>query len=368
MTLPEAEERATLPVEPVHASERTPVPKAAPAPAYRALAVGVLFSVGFTALIWLLAGRLADVPHAEDAGASWYYWKLIDPTLASRLTAWGFYLLHQVAFWAVILYAQRSLGRGTPRYSGSLRLANGLALGVNGFFIALRVVQTHLWYDGLAQDVSIWSSLGSVALMLVWVLLMENPRRGLFFGKKIAFPKRVTSVARRYHGYYFAWATVYTLWYHPTEATSGHLIGFLYMFLLLLQGSLFFTRAHVNRWWTLFLEVSVLAHGTLVAIMQGEGMWPMFAFGFGGIFVITQMHGLRWPRWVRGLVLAGYVAGVLAVYGALGWERLAEVVRIPFIDYAAVFALAGLIGGALGVIRLVRPGTGGGTPPAPNRS
>ena len=356
-----------MPVEPVHVREGPRRTTTTAAPAYRALAVGVVFSVAYTAVIWLLAGRLADVPHAEDAGASWYYWKLIDPTLASRATAWGFYLLHQVAFWAVILYAQRTIGRGTPRYSGSLRLANGLALGVNGFFIALRVVQTHLWYDGLAQDVSIWSSLGSVALMLVWVLLMENPRRGLFFGKKIAFPKRVTSVARRYHGYYFAWATVYTLWYHPTEATSGHLIGFLYMFLLLLQGSLFFTRAHVNRWWTLFLEVSVLAHGTLVAIMQGEGMWPMFAFGFGGIFVITQMHGLSWPRWVRGLVLAAYVAGVLAVYGALGWERLAEVVRIPFIDYAAVFALAGLIGGVLGVIRLVRPMTGEGTPTVPSR-
>ena len=25
----------------------------------------------------------------------------------------------------------------------------------------------------------------------------------------------------------------------------------------------------------------MLAQGTLVAIMQGEGMWPMFAFGFG---------------------------------------------------------------------------------------
>ena len=78
------------------------------------------------------------------------------------------------------------------------------------------------------------------------------------------------------------------------EATSGHLIGFLYLFLQLLRGSLFLTRAHVNRWWTLVLvlEVAVLAHGALVAIMQGEGMWPMFAFGFGGIFVITQMHGL----------------------------------------------------------------------------
>ena len=166
-TLPESEDRATLPAEAMHVSDRTPARTATPAPAYRALAVGVLFSVGFTALIWLLADRLADVPHAEDAGASWYFWKLIDPTAASRLTAWGFYLLHQVAFWAVIVYAQRTIGRGTPRYSGSLRLANGLALTVNGFFIALRVVQTHLWYDGLAQDVSIWSSLGSVAVMLV---------------------------------------------------------------------------------------------------------------------------------------------------------------------------------------------------------
>ena len=219
--------------------------------------------------------------------------------------------------------------------------------------VVLHLVQTHLWYDGLAQDVSIWSSLGSVVVMLVWVLLMENPRRGLFFGRKIGFPRRLTEVARRYHGYYFAWAIVYTFWYHPMEAASGHLIGFLYLFLLLLQGSLFLTRAHVNRWWTLVLEVAVLAHGTLVAIMQGEGMWPMFAFGFGGIFVITQMHGLSWPRRVRGLVLAADVAGALAVYGPLGWGRLSEVLRIPLIDYAAAFALAGIIGGALGLIRLL---------------
>ena len=321
--------------------------------AYRALAVGTAASLAFTGLIWLLAGRLADVPHAADAGASWYYWKLIEPTAASRLTAWGFYLLHQVSFWALIAYAQRTVGRSRPRYSRSLRTVNYLALGVNGFFVVLHLVQTHLWYDGLAQDVSIWSALGSVVVMLVWVLLMENPRRGLFFGKRVGFPRRLTDAARRYHGYYFAWAIVYTFWYHPMEATGGHLIGFLYIFLLLLQGSLFLTRAHVNRWWTLALEVAVLAHGTLVAINQGEGMWPMFAFGFGGIFVITQMHGLGWSRPVRALVLAAYVAGVLAVYAPLGWDRLNEVLRIPLIDYAAVFALAAIIGGILGLIRLL---------------
>ena len=93
----------------------------------------------------------------------------------------------------------------------------------------------------------------------------------------------------------------------------------------------------------------MLAHGTLVAIMQGEGMWPMFAFGFGGIFVITQMHGLGW---LRGVVLAAYVAGALAVYGPFGWARLSEMLRIPLIDYAAVFLLAG-IGGIIGLTRLL---------------
>jgi hypothetical protein len=124
------------------------------------------------------------------------------------------------------------------------------------------------------------------------------------------------------------------------------------MFLLLLQGSLFFTRIHANRWWTLALEVMVLVHGTLVAVMQGGQLWPMFAFGFGGIFVITQMHGVGLSRWARGLILAAYIGGVLWVYNG-EWPRLNEITRIPVIDYLAVLALAGLISGGLAVSRRV---------------
>jgi hypothetical protein len=240
--------------------------------------------------------------------------------------------------------------RGT-QYTAGLHPVNLLALGVNAFFIVLHLDQTHIWYDGLAQDVSIWSSQGSVILMLVMILLMENRRRGMFFGVKAPLPKRAIDLTRRYHGYVFAWATVYTFWYHPMEPTSGHLIGFLYMFLLLLQGSLFFTRVHVNRWWMLVQEVTVLVHGTLVAVMQGNGIWPMFAFGFGGLLVITQMHGLRLSRWTRGAILALYVGCALLVYSQRGWVQLNEIVRIPLIEYVAVFLLAWLIGGGLWVGR-----------------
>lgn len=312
-----------------------------------ALGGGVLFSLAFTGLIWLAGPRLESVQLLPDQGASWYYWKLPEASFWSRATAWGCYLLHQLSLWGLIYYAKTRVGR----YSPGLHRVNAIALATNAFFVFLHFVQTHLWYDGLAQDVSIWSSQGSVVVLLVLVLLMENPRRGLFFGRKMPISQEVVRLVRSYHGYFFAWALVYTFWYHPMVATSGHLVGFFYMFLLLLQGSLFYTRTHINRWWTALLEVIVLVHGTLVAVGQGNGLWPMFAFGFGGVFVITQMHGLALPRWSRLAILGLYVAAVLLVYSERGWAQVNEVIRIPAIDYALVFLIAWLLGGSLALSR-----------------
>jgi hypothetical protein len=318
-------------------------PLESPSTARIALWGGILFSVAFTALIWWAGQRLATVPHLPDQGAAWYYWKLSVPTFWTRFTVWAFYFLHQVILWGLIYYAQTRV----KKYTKGLHPVNLWALGVNAFFILLHFVQTHIWYDGLAQDVSIFSSQGSVILMLVAILLMENQRRGLFLGKKVSFAKQIGSFARKYHGYLFAWATVYTFWYHPMENTPGHLVGFFYMFLLFLQGSLFLTRIHINKWWTLTQEAAVGVHGTLVAIFQGQGLWPMFAFGFAGIFILTQMHGLGWSRLVRWLVGGIYVAAALFIYSGRGWVQLNEIVRIPVIEYLLVFVLAGLI--ALGL-------------------
>lgn len=305
----------------------------------KALWIGILSSLFFVGLIWQLGPLLDKIQLAPDQGASWYYWKLPNPTFWSRATAWGFYLAHQFTFWGLIYYAQTRV----KKYSIKLHTINYIALGVNALFILLRVVQTHLWYDGLAQDVSIWSSQSSVAILLVWILLMENNRRGMAFGKPLPISKEIIRFARKYHGYFFAWATVYTFWYHPTIATSGHLIGFFYMFLLLLQGSLFFTRIHTNRWWTFFQEATVLIHGALVAVMQGGQMWPMFAFGFGGILVITQMHGLNLKDWLRWSILTVYIGLAFLVYSERGLENIHQIAWIPFIDYLAVLLLAGII-------------------------
>lgn len=84
-------------------------------------------------------------------------------------------------------------------------------------------------------------------------------------------------------------------------------------------------------------------HGTLFAIVQGNGIWPMFAFGFAGIFILTQMYGLNLPHWLRWAFTGLFLGGALLVYSGRGWVPLNEVIRIPLIEYLLVFVLAGLI-------------------------
>lgn len=318
-----------------------------------ALAAGVLFVIAFCALVFVTGPWLASVPHLPDTGASWYFWKLPNPTWLTRFTVWSLYLAHQFTLWGLIAWARKQ----NLKVSSGLHRVNFLALGLNALFVVLHWAQTNFTYDGLAQDVSIWSSLGSVAFLLIWVLLMENPRRGLFFGWKAPISNRVADFAKKTHGYVFAWAVIYTFWYHPTEATSGHLIGFFYTLLLMLQGSLFFTRIHTNKWWTLTLEMLVIAHGTLVALMQNQSFWTTFFFGFSGLFIITQMHGLGWSRLVRGLILAAYLGAVVFVYSNRGVAKVNEVFRIPLIDYVGVAVLALLLAGIVRVIGKRQEGT-----------
>ena len=100
-------------------------------------------------------GRAAlSVPHPPDQGPAWYYWQLPNPSFWTRASVWGLYLGQQLAIWATIYYAQTR----SHRTIGGLHRVNVAALALNAGFILLHVAQTHLWYDGLAQDVSIFSS------------------------------------------------------------------------------------------------------------------------------------------------------------------------------------------------------------------
>jgi len=270
-----------------------------------------------------------------------YPWKLADPTIWSHLSAWSLYALHQVSIWYLIYKAQSQ----KLRYVDGLHKVNVQALLLNSLFVGLHILQTKIFYDGLAQDVHEASAFGSVALMLFVILLMETDRRGLVFGRKVPFPKRVGATARKYHGYYFSWAITYTFWYHPIEVTPGHLMGFFYMFMLFLQGSLFFTRYHVNRWWTLFLEFFFVIHGTTVAYFAVAGLearWGRFLFGGLAVFLITQMHGVPFRRWQK-LLLAAVMVGGGVWYYTLNLESLPKLGSAVVTHYVAVAICAAVI-------------------------
>ena len=308
---------------------------------WRTFRISVLCAFMIAASILFLAPHLSTIELLPDQGFAWYYWKLPEQTLGGQLSAWGFYVLHQVFFWGLIWWAQAN--REKLRDRRRLHPVNIIGLVGTGVFAALHYLQTAVWYDGLAQDTSIFSSQASVILVLVFVLMIEAPRRGLVFGQGGNWLSGIRSVLIRYHGYYFAWAITYTFWYHPMEATAGHIVGFFYTLLLMIQGAMVFTRVHTNKWWTFVLEASVLIHGVIVALTAGQEFWTMFFFGFLTIFVVTQMHGLGLSRMIRAGFATLWLVAIVVVYQAKGWEHANEVLRIPAIDYLLVVLFGGLI-------------------------
>lgn len=303
-----------------------------------AFRIGLGVSFLLILIIWLANPRLTSVDLLPDKGATWYFWKLASPSFWSQATAWGGYILHQLFMWGTILYARKTI----TNYTSGLYKINLIALFGNVAFIGLHFLQTQIWYDGLAQNVPLTSAEASVVFLLIVVLIMENRRRGLFFGKKVPFSQAVLDFFKHYHGFMFSWAIVYTFWFHPMVATSGHLVGFFYIFMLLLQGSLFYTRMHLNRWWTVSLELMVLFHGAMVVYMlRGTALWA-FVIGFLGIFLITQMHGVKLRAWMKWVLLGMYLTTIIIAFSSKGFAVGRDILLLPILEYGLVFIVAGL--------------------------
>ncbi len=295
----------------------------------------LLLCVGIVAMGGLLS-QFEIIPFPEDPLV--YEWQLAEQTSWGQLTAWLGFAVHQLLIWATIAYAQKRYNKRD--YSNTLRPVNLWALGINLVFIGLHYLQSLFFYDGIAQDLPGWTAQFAVALMLIVVLGMENQRRGLFFGKKVKFRKAFTDGLRKYHGYFFSFAVIYTFWFHPMVATWGHLIGFIHVVLVMAQGSMMFMRVHLNKRWTLLLEILVLPHAVQVALNQTSNMWPMFFFGFAAIFLVTQMHGLGLKRWVRQVFYSSFLLLTLYVYFVLREPyEVNEVLRIPLIEYLILFVM-----------------------------
>jgi hypothetical protein len=140
------------------------------------------------------------------------------------------------------------------------------------------------------------------------------------------------------------------------EGDYGLLTGFFYMFLLFMQVSFAGTRLHTSLGWIAVLELTVGLHGPAISLQkflaEGSGasvftdIWPMFLFGFAGVFVITGQFGFRLKPIGRAVVFGVYALSAALVYGYRGYARLFEITFIPVALIGGAFALA-LVGNLL---------------------
>ncbi|MHA2060328.1 MAG: hypothetical protein ACW976_06100 [Candidatus Ranarchaeia archaeon] len=328
--------------------------------AYIVWAGSIIFAVVFTVIIWVV-GPLLDPILATllpDQGAAWYYWKLPSREFVNMLIVWSMYLAHQFSIWGSIYWAQKNLTAYKTRPSKKLTRYNWATLLINVFFIVLHLVQTHIWFDGLAQDVPIITSQGSVIVMLVMILIIEHPRRGLFMGRKMGKPltAQISGFFRRNHSYFIAWALVYTFWFHPMAYDPQLLTGFFYMFLLFTQVSLAYTVIHVDRRWTVLLESFVGVHAFIVAVYNtlqhnSIDMWAMFTSGFAFMFVFTYLYSFKLKKEVRYTAIIVYFAALAWVYlpvTLLGYGRpLDYLLRIEFLWIPIILYLLAIVFAAI---------------------
>ena len=298
-----------------------------------ALAAFAVLTVATALLTPAIVERFYPLP--PDQGPSWYFWQLPNPTTLTRVTYWTGYVVHQIVIW-VILFKARTVTAADNRANRFTILA----LGLNVAFVGLHLVQTYFWYDGLAQDVPIWTSQGSVIVMLVLILFMEIPHRGLVWGRRARVPGGAYELVRKWHGIYIAWALTFTFWFHPMDGNWGLLSGFVYMFLLFIQLSMFNTSVHMNRKWVVLLEAFVVVHATLITVYKENPIWPMFMVGFMVMLVLTQMHEFQWAHRHRWPILLLFVAGVAALYVFVrGIEHVYEITFIPVALYGGTVGL-----------------------------
>ncbi|MBN2616719.1 MAG: hypothetical protein JXR64_00255 [Spirochaetales bacterium] len=297
------------------------------------LIISIVTSIFLLFLIYLLDSNLAKFPHLEDQGAAWYFWKLPKATLLGTITSWGGYLIHQIIVFAYII--------NRKKYKDSSKYTNRFLL-LNLFFVVLHIIQTHLFYDGLAQYVPVWSSQYSVIIMLSISLILLQPRRGFILARWRTIPKTTTAFFSKYHGLYISWALIYTFWFHPTEGDIAILIGFAYMFLLFVHMSMLKTKLHTNIKWITVLETFVVIHGVGIALMNKQEIWPMFLTGFLFMFVFTYMYGLGLNKIIRIIIYILYFSLILYLYYFRGYSKIYEVLFIPVTLYGVSLLLLGM--------------------------
>lgn len=293
----------------------------------------IIISFILVALTYLFKNITMDVSLLPDKGASWYYWKLPIRNNLTMIIVWLLFGLHLIGNYVLIRKRIKIKKYGFNKI-------NLYLLIYNLFFILLHQFQTIISFDGLAQDVSVFSSQYSVILVLVIILLMKLNSRGFIFGYKLNLQQKSLNLLYKIHGFVFVFSIIYTFWYHPMVFTLGHSFGFLYIFLFLIQVSFIKTQIHTKKYWTIVLEFLVALHSTSVAFfVQNSEIWRMFLFGFLFIFISNQIYDFNFKKKNIILIQLIYFISAFITYYFYDIYKIHQILWIPLIEYLHLIIL-----------------------------
>ena len=344
---------------------------------YTGLFLGVMFSLIVLAATRLLGRKLRiNFPRLPVwRGVLWYRWKSLPSKEALEFSpftginfpyslkvrarsAWIGFFLHLTFVFSMIVWAEirysNNRAHNCPNpappdwcsWTTVLELPHYIFLAGTGLFMLLHLLQTHLKYDGIAQDTAELCPIIGTVLTLVVLALMQQTERGLVFGYGLEGETFIalTNIARRFHPFVVAWNIMFTFWYHPMEGGWHHLPGFLPLFCILIQGCLLFTTAHLNPIWRVGLELMGFPHAIYVEYTHPDRCrWKMLLTGVLLTPLVVHFHQFNISVAVMATLFIGYISLVILLYRNMPMSQWTEPLHFPILIFSLIFVVYGLL-------------------------
>ena len=253
--------------------------------------------------------------HLENNFSTSQYFPLFKQPL-QMLVSQPLYILHQLADWAMVYYARTHL-----KCSHKLQPFHYWMVGVNLVFVLLYIAWYYLFPEKISYHLPLELPLVVLGLSY-WFLIAKSSGRGLIFGYSILSLQGIAEVAEVCLPYYFSFAVLLNFWYKPFN--NRYMLFFLRLVVELIfitHSCLLQTHVYENKYWTLFLELTVLPYYFMIVIFPTSHIpaieFLLFSLAYVAVFVISQMHELNFLTRMMKIVIA-----VLPISLAILWDLI----------------------------------------------
>ena len=202
------------------------------------------------------------------------------------------YILHQLAHWAMVYYAQTHL-----KCSQKLQPFHYWMAGMNLVFMLLYIVKSYIIPDSVSYRLPKELLTLIVLGLSYWLLIAKSNSRGLIFGYFV--PKQgIAEVAEKCLPYYFSFAVLFNFWYEPF-IDRYMCLRLVVELIFITQSCLIQTYAYENKYLSILFELMVLPYLIITFFFPIEPQQQLLlailtlSLVCAAVFAISQMHGLN---------------------------------------------------------------------------